>query len=121
MAHWAQVDDNNVVTQVVVGSNNDPDEGYQWLVDNIGGRWIKTSYNNNIRKIFAAVGMTYDEANDFFVPRKTAPSYVWDQETHSWFNPITKPAEDPDTILIWFEEDLSWKRFNKETLQQIDL
>lgn len=48
MAHWAEVDSNNIVTRVLVGDNNDPngDEGYQWLIDNLGGRWIKTSYNS---------------------------------------------------------------------------
>ena len=47
MAHWAELDENNIVTRVLVGDNNDPnnDEGYQWLIDNLGGRWIKTSYN----------------------------------------------------------------------------
>jgi hypothetical protein len=45
MAHWAEIDENNIVIQVTVGDNNDPDEGYQWLIDNLGGTWIKTSYN----------------------------------------------------------------------------
>lgn len=46
MAHWAEIDTNNIVLRVTVGSNNEPDEGYQWLIDNLGGRWIKTSYNS---------------------------------------------------------------------------
>ena len=47
MAHWAEINENNIVTNVTVGDNNDPngDEGYQWLIDNLGGTWIKTSYN----------------------------------------------------------------------------
>ena len=47
MAHWAELDENNIVTRVLVGDNNDPagDEGYQWLIDNLGGTWVKTSYN----------------------------------------------------------------------------
>ena len=69
MAHWAKIDDKNVVVQVTVGDNNDPngDEGYQWLVENLGGRWIKTSYNGTIRGRFAGIGDIYDEANDVFV------------------------------------------------------
>lgn len=69
MAHWAELDDNNKVIRVTVGDNNDPagDEGYQWLIDNLGGRWIKTSYNANIRGKFAGIGDTYDEVNDVFV------------------------------------------------------
>ena len=45
MAHWAELDENNIVTRVLVGSNEDADEGYQWLIDNLGGTWVKTSYN----------------------------------------------------------------------------
>ena len=45
MAHWAELDESNIVTRVLVGSNDDPDEGYQWLIDNLGGTWVKTSYN----------------------------------------------------------------------------
>lgn len=69
MSHWARVDENNIVDWVVVGSNDDPngDEGYQWLIDNLGGRWIKTSYNATIRGKFAGIGDFYDEVNDVFV------------------------------------------------------
>lgn len=69
MAHWAEIDETNTVLRVTVGDNNDPngDEGYQWLVDNLGGRWIKTSYNANIRGKFAGIGDTYDEAQDIFI------------------------------------------------------
>ena len=50
MSHWAELDESNIVLRVLVGDNNDPvgDEGYQWLIDNLGGTWIKTSYNNKI-------------------------------------------------------------------------
>jgi hypothetical protein len=67
MAHWAELDKNNIVLRVTVGDNNDPDEGYQWLLDNLGGRWVKTSYNATIRGKFAAIGDTYDETLDVFV------------------------------------------------------
>lgn len=68
MAHWAEIDDNNIVLRVTVGDNDDPngDEGYQWLIDNLGGTWIKTSYNANIRGKYAAIGDVYDEVNDIF-------------------------------------------------------
>ena len=76
MAHWAELDENNIVLRVTVGNNNDSagDEGYQWLVDNLGGRWVKTSYNGNIRKNFAGIGFTYDESSDAFIAPKTYPS-----------------------------------------------
>lgn len=69
MSHWAEIDENNKVIRVLVGDNNDPngDEGYQWLIDNLGGTWIQTSYNNNFRGIFAGVGYTYDPVKDVFI------------------------------------------------------
>lgn len=69
MSHWAELDENNIVLRVTVGDNNDPagDEGYQWLLDNLGGTWVKTSYNGNIRYNFAGIGFTYDPIDDAFI------------------------------------------------------
>jgi hypothetical protein len=72
MSHFAELDENNKVIRVTVGDNNDPngDEGYQWLLDNLGGTWVKTSYNSKIRFNYAGVGYTYDaEADAFIAPR----------------------------------------------------
>ena len=68
MAYWAELDETNTVLRVIVGDNNDPagDEGYQWLIDNLGGTWIKTSYNGTIRGKFAGIGDTYDPVADEF-------------------------------------------------------
>ncbi len=89
MSHWAEIDENNTVLRVLVGDNNDPagDEGYQWLLDNLGGTWIKTSYNGNIRKNYAGIGYTYDEARDAFIAPKPDchPDLVTlDEETCRW-------------------------------------
>ena len=69
MAHWAELDENNKVIRVLVGDNDDPagDEGYSWLVNNLGGTWIKTSYNGNIRYNYAGEGYTYDPVDDAFI------------------------------------------------------
>ena len=69
MSHWAEIDADNKVLRVVVGDNNDPngDEGYQWLIDNLGGTWIKTSYNAKIRGKYAGIGDLYDEVKDEFI------------------------------------------------------
>ena len=73
MAHWAELDENNVVIRVTVGDNDDPSEGYDWIVENLGGRWIQTSYNASIRGKFAGVGDTYDEEKDEFIsPPRTS-------------------------------------------------
>lgn len=69
MSHWAEIDNNNKVIRVLVGDNNDPngDEGYQWLIENLGGTWIKTSYNGKIRYNYAGIGYTYDPIDDAFI------------------------------------------------------
>ena len=69
MSHWAELDETHKVIRVLVGDNNDPagDEGYQWLIDNLGGTWVKTSYNGNIRFNYAGVGYTYDPIDDAFI------------------------------------------------------
>lgn len=67
MAHFAEINDNNIVLRVLVTPNNLPDEGYSWLIENLGGHWIKTSYNAKIRGKFAGIGDYYDEGNDVFV------------------------------------------------------
>jgi len=86
MAHWAELDENNVVLRVTVGDNNDPngDEGYQWLLDNLGGTWVKTSYNGNIRKRYAGIGMSYNESLDAFIPPKCHPKAILDEVTCNW-------------------------------------
>jgi len=72
MSNWAEIDNNNKVLRVLVGDNNDPasDEGHQWLIDNLGGTWIQTSYNSRIRFNYAGIGYTYDELKDGFIPPK---------------------------------------------------
>lgn len=108
MAHWAELDENNVVLRVLVGDNNDPngDEGYQWLLDNLGGTWVKTSYNATIRKNFAGIGYTYDEERDAFIPPKPFDSWVLDEETCRWQAPVSYPT-DGETY-TWNEDTTTW-------------
>jgi hypothetical protein len=88
MSHFAEIDKNNVVLRVLVGDNNDPngDEGYQWFIDNLGGTWIKTSYNGTIRKNFAGIGDTYDSVRDAFIAPKTNchPEQAFNEDTCRW-------------------------------------
>lgn len=97
MAHWAELDSNNIVLRVLVGDNNDPngDEGYQWLIDNLGGTWVKTSYNANIRKNFAGIGFTYDPINDAFIaPKPDGIGWVLNKETYQWENEIVGDLQE---------------------------
>lgn len=106
MAHWAELDENNTVLRVTVGDNDFPDEGYQWLIDNLGGTWVKTSYNGNIRKNFAGIGFTYDAERDAFIPSKPFESWVLDEETCRWDAPIPMPTDG--ALYMWDEETVSW-------------
>jgi hypothetical protein len=106
MAHWAEIDLDNKVTRVLVGDNNDPadDEGYQWLIDNLGGTWIKTSYNGNIRGTYAGIDYTYNEAEDIFITPQPFPSWI---RTGSFWNAPT-PMPTDDAIYSWNEDKKSW-------------
>jgi hypothetical protein len=107
MSHWAEIDQNNKVIRVLVGDNNDPagDEGYQWLIDNLGGTWIKTSYNNKIRKQFAGIGFIYHEESDVFISPQIFPSWTLDKN-YDWQAPIEYPADGKD--YSWDEELGNW-------------
>jgi hypothetical protein len=104
MAHWAEVDSDNKVLRVLVTDNNDPngDEGYQWLVDNLGGRWIKTSYNSNIRKNFAGIDYIYDETKDAFIAPQPYSSWILDEDSCRWQAPVPYPV---DNNHYWWDED----------------
>jgi len=106
MAHWAEIDENNKVIRVLVGDNNDPngDEGYQWLIDNLGGTWIKTSYNNKIRKQYAGIGFTYDPVADVFIAPQPYPSWTLN-DNYDWQAPKPHPEGD---FWYWDEEVGEW-------------
>lgn len=105
MAHWAEIDENNVVVRVLVGDNDSPDEGYQWLIDNLGGTWIQTSYNRNIRKNYAGIGYTYDQSRDAFIAPQPFASWSLNEETCQWEPPVPRPDGD----FVWDEETQSWE------------
>lgn len=119
MAHWAQIDENSIVIRLTVGDNDDPagDEGYLWLIENLGGTWIKTSYNthggvhNNggipLRKNFAGIGYLYDPIRDAFISPKFFDSWILNEETCLWEAPIPHPNDGKN--YYWNEENISWE------------
>jgi hypothetical protein len=130
MAHWAQIDENNTVIRVTVGNDNDPDEGHAWLVENLGGTWLKCSYNTRAgiyydpttnepsddqtkayRWFFPAKGYTYDEALDAFIPPK--PFESWVLENYVWVAPIPMPEDG--AVYRWDEEAGDWIEVINET------
>lgn len=82
MSHFAEIDNNNTVLRVLVGPNYG-DEGEAFF-NGLGGTWVKTSYNNNIRKNYAGVGYTYDEGRDAFIAPKCHDEAVLDEATCRW-------------------------------------
>lgn len=116
MAHFAQLDESNVVTQVIVVHNNDclldgvEDEatGVAFCKSLFGGdtNWKQTSYNGSIRKNYAGVGHTFDPERDAFIAPKPFASWVFDEQTCSWSPPITMPQDGK--WYIWNEETISW-------------
>ena len=128
MAHFAELDDNNVVTRVVVigndvetssgplGNNDMHVDGEQWCIDFFkGGNWKQTSYNNNFRKQYAGKGYTYDSAKDKFIASQPYASWALDAND-DWQAPVTYPtittygSNDPiDRYMIsWNEENQKW-------------
>jgi hypothetical protein len=116
MSHWAEIDDNNTVIRVLVGDNNLPDEGHQWFVDNLGGTWVKTSYNTRagvhtlggtpLRKNYAGIGYTYDEVRDAFIAPKPFESWSLNEETCLWNAPVSYPTDGK--TYEWDEPTTSW-------------
>jgi len=109
MAHFAKLNSENVVDQVVVVHNNDaPDEatGIAFLNSLFGNAtWVQTSYNGNIRKNYAGVGYVYDSQRDAFIPPQPFPSWVINEESCQWEAPTPMPT---DGIYHWDEATTSW-------------
>ena len=115
MAHWAELDSENKVIQVLVTENN-ADEGYRFLVNTLGGRWVKTSYNTRsgihtlggtpLRKNFAGIGFTYDAERDAFIPPKPFDSWILNEETCQWEAPVPYPTDGK--VYSWNEELGDW-------------
>ena len=131
MAHWAEVDGNNIVLRVVVGDNDSPDDGYQLLVNKLGGIWEKTSYNTfggihytdgepsedqtkAFRFNYAGINFTYDADRDAFIPPTAYPSWVLDEATCLWVAPIDYPADGGQ--YVWDEETTDWVEVQDETV-----
>lgn len=115
MAHFAEIDNNNVVVRVIVVNNNELlDEngveqehlGAAFCNSLFGGTWVQTSYNGNIRKNFAGVGFVYHPDLDAFIEPQPYPSWTLNTETYSWDAPVERPTDGAG--YCWLEEDQTW-------------
>lgn len=83
MSHWAEIDETGLVLRILVGDNNEPDEGKAFM-ESLGGTWVKTSYNGTIRKNFAGIGFTYLGAIDAFVPPQCHAEAILNPQSCQW-------------------------------------
>ena len=111
MAHYAFLDNNNIVTEVITGIDETQDiEGLDtetWYGNFRGQVCKRTSYNGNIRKNYAGIGYTYDAERDAFIAPKPFDSWVLDEATCRWQAPTPMPTDDK--FYYWSEDDLSWR------------
>ena len=103
MAHYAKLDNDNIVTEVIVA-----DPAYISTLDE-SFRWVQTSYNNNFRKNYAGIGFTYDRVRDAFIPPKPLPSSKFVEETCTWEPHTPYPADKEIYTQEWDEDNLVWK------------
>ena len=122
MAHFARLNESNVVTMITVVSNEDliNDDGNEEEAFGIAvcesvvgpGPWIQTSYNGNFRGRYAAVGGTYDPIRDVFLPYRPYASWQLD-ENDEWKAPVAKPSEEGD--FEWNESTQQWDEIQLES------
>lgn len=116
MAHFAQLDENDVVTQVIVVANNEllldgvesETKGVIFCKSLFGEdtKWVQTSYNATIRKNYAGIGFKYDSALDAFIAPKPFDSWTLDEDTAQWEAPTPYPTDHK--LYYWSEDDLTW-------------
>lgn len=121
MAHFAQIDENNIVTKVIIVDDKDTMDPFSGQEDEMigivfckktfGGNWIQTSYNGSIRARYASIGYTYDKTLDAFIPPKPYSSWILDLQTFNWKSPLgdaptlTTEEIESGSFYIW-DEDL---------------
>lgn len=115
MAHFAQINEDGQVLQVIVVNNNElldengqdsEAKGVEFCASLFGGTWLQTSYNGNIRKNYAGEGYTYDNARDAFIAPQPFVSWVLDESTCKWEAPVAMPSDGK--IYRWDEPTISW-------------
>jgi len=116
MAHFAKIDENNIVQQIIVVSNEDcgnldfPESEPigQNFINSIGleGNWKQTSYNSTFRKRYAGLDDVYDESRDAFLPIKPFTSWILNEDTCLWKSPIENPNDGKS--YMWDEETINW-------------
>lgn len=121
MAHFAQLNDQNIVTQVIAVANEElllndvenEDKGIVFCQSLFGGKWKQTSYGGNMRKNYAGIGFIFDESRNAFIPPQPYPSWILVEETCQWTAPVLYPADGK--MYDWNETTLTWVEFIQGT------
>jgi len=119
MAHFAELDENNVVKQVVVVHNNElldengnesETKGIAFCQSLFGGNWVQASYNRNFRKNFASTGFIYDSIRDAFYAPQPYPSWTLDEDICVWKAPVAAPINPytPEQREFYLEPQYQW-------------
>lgn len=117
MAHFAKVELDNVISNVVVVPDNQEHRGEAYLNEiGLKGRWVQASYNANIRGMFPGAGDVYNEELDRFEPIKEYDSHIWDEESYDWVPPIPLPTEEGQ--YAWDEDSVGWIKLDEEIITQ---
>lgn len=115
MAHFAELNNDNVVIRVIVVANTElldengiesEAKGAEFCSNLFGGRWVQTSYNGNMRKNYAGAGMTYDAQRDAFISICPFTSWILNEDTCKWEPPT--PMPDDGKMYTWDEATTSW-------------
>ena len=114
MAHYAFLDENNIVTEVITGiDETELIEGLDtetWYGNFRGQTCKRTSYNGNIRKNYAGIGYSFDSDRDAFIPPKPYPSWILNEDTCNWESPV--PYPEGEGMYSWNEDQLQWVEVN---------
>ena len=128
MAHYALLDENNIVTQVITGKDEGGDTDWEIYYGNITGKTCKrTSYNSCAgthpsgnhccyRKNYAGIGYSYNQEKDAFIPPQPYNSWVLNDDTCCWKAPIEQPEAVSGVIYVWDEDIVNWKSVEIESL-----
>jgi hypothetical protein len=126
MAHFAQLDENNKVINIVVVNNQElindegnesENKGITFCQDLFGTNttWVQTSYNGNIRKCYAQIGGYYDKSINAFIPLKPFDSWKFNFDSHSWQAPVEAPKRIEGYTWVWFEGNKEWVKIQVPT------
>lgn len=123
MAHFAEINNENVVVRVIVVPDSEQHRGQEFLSEDLGlgGTWLQTSYNTfggqhtlggvPFRKNYAAINYTYDSLRDAFIPTKPFESWELNEETCLWEAPTPMPTDplEENQFYVWDEGNLTWE------------